>query len=205
MWGSTVTLTAARGIAPLPGGIHAVSAIRQVVRVNYRRPETWSFWVASEVLGGNVSDVQMDVHVDLNLMTGVGRTLFDTGTLGLTQDVPAGYPTFIPWIRFVHSVPAGIAPGSQGDLTRKKWTTVANSPVMSDLVATSSRLIDTITGQDLQVGAQIGLGLAAASAVANSVTVGVTCYLAPQAHVRPDWMAVGPPQLKFLGGETGGT
>ena len=202
MWGTTLTLTAARGIAPLPGGIHGVSGVEQVCRVNYRRPETWSFFAAAEILAGNISDVQMDIFAELHLSTGVGRSQFSTGGQ-MTQDVPAGYPAYVPWIRFVFSIAAGVTPGM--NINRRKWTCRSQTPLVNDLVATSAEPLDWIVGQDIQVSGQVGLGLAAASMVANSITVGLSCYLAPRAHIRPDWFLDSAEALSFAGAETGGT
>jgi len=190
MWGNTVTATVETppaGAGALVGGANV-----QLFKIAYRRPETWSFFIAGRLLTGNVSDVDIQVIAQINLMPGVGRTMFDTlGVFGAST----------AFVEFRWLVVAGVLPGT-GNV--RKWTTQADTPLLDDLTATSRQLIQWIPAQDIQAQFRLALVLTAPSLVTNSATVEITAWMAPRTHIRPDWFS-DEDQTQFLGSETGGT
>lgn len=198
MWGTSeqlsVEIPAGPGVATMPT-LH-----RQLARVSYRRPETWSFFVAGELVDGVAPDQNMTLIAQVALMCGVGRDHYDTSPLG--QAVPGANQTWIEFVWFVPG-PGGVTP--QNLATRKKWTTSAPTPPLDDTVAGSGQIMTSFPAQDIQIQAQFAMTLAAPGAILNRATVKLTCFLAPLSHVRPDWLRIeGPEQSQFLGAETGG-
>lgn len=188
MWGSaqTITINAAAGSG---AGSYLFPKATQLYRINYKRPETWSFWFSAQLVGGNISDVNMQVIAEFNLMLGVGRTAFKTEGLFGTD---AGFCEF-RW-----SVIAGVQPGNP---PRKKWTTRFNTPALDEVTgSTTQEKIDWLPAQDLQCEARAALVLTGATAVNNQVILEVVAWAAPRTHVRPDWF-----EGQYSGAELAGT
>lgn len=188
MWGSSQQMTVEAPAGTGAGSILNANSV-QLFRINYKRPETWSFWLSAELMGGNVSDVDIQVITEFNLIVGAGRTVFDTqGTFG----TDAGFATF-RWL-----VVAGVSPGQP---PRKKWTTQFETPTLDEVTGASTRKpIEWVPAQDLQCRARSALILTGATAVDNQVLLNVTSWAAPRAHVRPEWF-----DGEYTGAEKGGT
>jgi hypothetical protein len=67
MWGSSIRL----GVETNGFTIGQIGG--QIARVNYRRPETWSFWLAARLLEGTTVPVNTTLDVDIIIIAGVGR------------------------------------------------------------------------------------------------------------------------------------
>lgn len=173
LWGSSQI------IEVRSNGFTAGTATQQMARIQYKRPETWSFFFGGRLLGGPVSGVPpTQVQVDFQVMTGVGRSLFDTRR---------GPQTFLRqgFSRFLWQVPAGMVPGAQPD--NLKFTSRTTSPPLDDGVgATSAQPIDWIVAQDIQCNADVAV---ISQAGANPVSIELWAFFAPRVHVRPDWFA----------------
>lgn len=205
LWGSSQNLSLTN---PPAGPLAVIGSTFQLAKVNFKRPDTWSFFCGAQIVGGTVSDVAREIFVEYTLLIGVGRTLFDTTTL-------TGPGSTIPFVRFRWQIPAGGRPRSGGNFGPKKWTTQAWVPPLDDASAPSpypggvgaqSVLpLTSFPAQDIQCSGAITQLQAGVSAVQNDVQVELSAWFAPRTHVRPDWFSdVADPQA-FLGNETGGT
>lgn len=169
------------------------TALTQLTRIQYKRPDTWSFFFGAKLLAAATNNpVDARLFVDFILIPGVGRSSFE-----IDDTAPAPIGGFPPaFCRFVFRwTGGGVLPIGQ-----IKWTTAVPSPLFDDADATSSVLVDHFPAEDIQSTARVGFSLSG-PAIA-SATVELHAYFAPRSHVRPDWMSDGD---QFLGGETGGT
>lgn len=191
MWGNgeTVTVSDAVGAAVTP------RTSQQIARVNYKRPETWSFWIGARLTGGaenlGVGDGLIRLIVDI--IPGVGRASFLTAQN--QSPLVAIRPAFVDfhWV-----VPAGDRPGASID--NVKYTTTAITPPLDDRDDTTTRTVEWFPAQDIQCEATL---IKIAADIAE-VTAEVHAYFAPRSHVRPDWFRRAPATEQFLGDETGG-
>lgn len=185
MWGSTVRVSTSVDIASGTKG-----ANQQLLRVNYKRPETWSFFFGAKLLTANSVGPTMQVIVLIDLIVGVGRTNFITSQQGNQLIMPA-------FRRFEWTVAAGVAPATVE--TNVKYATQGSGPPVNDTDATSVPTIEWIPAEDIQVQIrQFQTGTAGSSATSE-----VTGWVAPRTHVRPDWFVEKGEQ--FRGKEIGGT
>lgn len=195
IWGTSIRLTATVDSATTVGSVGA-----QLLKVSYKRPETWSYFLGARIVGartaaGSPLSTGCTVDVRYNLMTGIGRTMFQTSDQLANFAAGAG----LAFARFRWVVPAG--PGTNLLLLPAKWTTVTRTPLHDDSDPTSFERIETFPAQDIQMSSQL---LWTTVDQEMAVDVEVTAYVAPRTHIRPDWFAANA-QRKFLGGETGGT
>ena len=195
MWGNTTSLTATAAAGAAGARVNGRD---QLLRTNYKRPDTWSFFASAELITGVVSDVDIDLIVAIDIMAGVGRTVFDTG-----EPYTGALPLHVPFVFFRWHVVAGTQPGAGHT---KKWTTRTTTPLLDDTVATSAQTCESFPAEDVQAYAQARLLLVGGvSAVNNSMTASVSLWIAPRSHIRPDWFADVPDQAAFLGSETKGS
>lgn len=182
MWGGTTQLN----VTSTPS-LGAVTS-RQICRISYKRPETWSFFFGARVLSATGAS-PLRIFVVFDLIIGIGRTMFDTtATGGAIGNVPA-------FARFVFDTTIPIVPV----LNQPKYTTTGRGPVHDDSTPlVLAPPIEWIAAQDIQCSARAILG-----AVGNAV-VETTAWFAPRTHVRPDWFLEKPAD-QFKGGEHGGT
>lgn len=188
MWGDTGVLESTINAL----GVTTIVGQAQFARINYRRPETWSFFLFAELTSGPVPAVnpaQLFVRIDLS--HGIGRSMHQTQ--GREGSVNESFAFF----RF--NVPLGQQPGNQA--ANRKYVTSVQSPLTDDLVATSSRIIDWIPAQDIQVSARLQIE---GTTDPGTYRAKVGAFFAPRSHIRPDWFADGPRATQFRGDETGG-
>jgi len=185
MWGSTQILEASS--TPAFGGITS----RQLAKIQYKRPETWSFFFGARILAATVpAGVTLGIHVAFDLIIGVGRTMFDTTAGGLA--IGSTIPAFAKF-RFTTTVP--LVPV----LNQPKWRTTGESAVFDDstpLVLPPP--IEWFPAQDIQCSARVQLQSV------GTAKVEVTSWFAPRSHVRPDWFRE-LDAAQFRGAETDGT
>lgn len=178
MWGNTQTVQLqANSVTPVS------AASPQLARINYKRPDSWRFFMAATLL-----DVQGPV------LAGSLVTVAFSVTLGVGRS-----QSTIPQFVFFEFDPAGGAPFYT--LPALKWTNASLEPVRVGTTppAFSTSRIDVIPADSIQCTAICTLQ--AGSAAAYRATLEVAAYFAPQTHVRPDWYTeVG----HFNGNEDGG-
>jgi hypothetical protein len=191
MWGNTVLVP-----IPLvaPAGPRVVGSVDnvQVARVNYKRPETWSFFFAGEIVSGVPSDVARTIIATMNVAIGIGRSVYRT------EPRPPGNPgSGAPFVQFLWTIGVGEDPCTRNQ--NKRWTTSVTSPPLDDVVSDTHQ-IDWLPAESIQCSCYAQCTVAGASALDNSVTVAVTGFFAPRTHVRPDWYSE-----EYRGDETRGT
>lgn len=180
MWGTTERLQ-------LDGGN---IASRQLVKINYRRPETWSMFFSAKVVSASSGGPSLTLEIDFEVIAGVGRTMFDTG---------GGFPlatTGRGFAYFNFILPMPYVPSPFG----LKYTTTGLGPPMDDAAATSRPVVEWLPAQDIQVQA----GARATPSVGSRAIIEVSSWFAPRSHVRPDWWRETMAE-QFRGGETDGT
>lgn len=189
MWGSTqvITVPAAFTTAPV--------AVPQIAQVNYRRPETWSFFLAAKLESFEAQGLDLTVFCDFELLLGVGRSLFDT-----SPPYIGGIPTSAPFARFGWIVPAGQPPAA--DAGSVKFCTSVVSPPLDETLATPvGTLIDHFVAESITSKATIRT-----SSLTAPLTISVSTFFAPRTHVRPDWFGNSDEEARrFRGDEQGGT
>lgn len=174
MWGETKTVSARSS-----GGLVTFSQ-DQFARINYGRPESWCFVLASKIVdqSGQLQDgTVLTTHYDLTI--GVGRSsvtipdwhvfTFDYG--GVVRERIVGQ---MLWTNTVanrvasQGVPGPPLPAPNADII--------------NYAATS--WIDTFVSQDIQLQVRVGLDSAGE---ATAATVDCSAYFSPKTHIRPEW------------------
>lgn len=184
LWGNTVQLVTD---ADISGGN---TASGQVLKVGYKRPETFSFFFAAQLLNLVTPDPTTDVIVLFDVMAGIGRTMFDTQAQGNILVAPG-------FARFVFRVAPPFIEGP----TNRKYTTVGSGPPQDDSLPLILPRIDWLAAQDIQVQARARIS----GTPGSRATVECTAWFAPRSHVRPEWFSdTGNENERFRGGETGG-
>lgn len=194
LWGTTIQLEA----PPVPLGTpNFRSRSRgQLARINYKRPETWSFFLGARLTGGNISlgGPQL-VEVRINLLFGIGRSVFSTRQRDPQNPLSAGDHAFCT---FQWNILAGVNPSTEP----AKYTTQVYAPIMYADLPAFTNTIDWIPAQDLQ--AEVDL-IHTKSDENQTLTAEATAYFAPRSHIRPDWFTDGREEEAFQGQETKGT
>lgn len=183
MWGNHTKLSTTQGFGGGFGGSFNV----QLAKINFKRPDTWSFFFGAKLIDGDASASEIHVRVTINVIVGLGRTNFDTRRTAEATGFQLGFCTF-DWV-----VPLGTVPGQQPGNT--KYTTRVTSPLLDDTDTASAQQVEWIPASDIQCFADMRFisGTGAASAEVHS-------YFAPRSHMRPDWFVE-----QFLGQELNGT
>jgi hypothetical protein len=186
MWGTSKTITVEH---PSSSATQFVQT-SQLAKINYRRPDTWHFLFAAELLqapNGAVG-VNVDVIVDFDLFVGVGRA-----------SVPLkGRPGEPGFARLTFHYTG--AASAQVGIT--KWTTqtqteVSNTPTLLNPNPIVLPLVE-FPAQDINCAARVTTQ--SASADDSPTRVEVHAYFAPKTHMRPDWF-----ERDYLGDEKEGT
>jgi hypothetical protein len=187
MWGSFVShASTLQAVSPSP--FDPQGETRQISRVSYKRPDTWTFLFGLVVTEApdSVLAVNVTLRVDIELTVGVGR-----GSISLRQGVGTGQG--FARMQLAYTTP----------LTQRTpfgtWTTVARTPPVFPGAATAD--ITEFPAEDIQCSARI-FGTSGVQLLGQPFRVDVHAYFAPRTHVRPDWF--GDDNL-FRGNESGGT
>lgn len=185
MWGNQETVTL-RGIT----GNTTAPLNQQMLRVSYKRPETWHWLFAATLLAGPqaLAGFANSMIVTFDLTVGIGRTAIT---------LPAFETFFWSWVGPL------IAP-----VNNQIWSTQARAPnrvfFTPNPALPVDNVVDQIVAEDIQLSCSV---LAAANGgVIGDFTVQIAAMFAPKTHVRPDWYLPEPAPLEavFPGGETGG-
>lgn len=192
MWGSDQRI-----VIPANAGQPGFGKAPQLVRIDYARPETWSFLYFAKVVGvnGNVNigAGTNALQVQFKTVVGVGRSTvelwmpqFDwtgadinTPTPAQTLLLPARFAT--EW-RYTRDAPAGAIP----------------PPGATDPVYTC----DHVVAQTVQVYCDVVCAPQVGSS--GSIEVVVGAYYSPRTHVRPEWFR-DDERSRFMGQEDVGS
>lgn len=190
MWGSSAVASI---LIPLSGAGQGQTV--QLARVNYRRPESWNFIFAAELISTpQVQDTSI-ILVDFDVIVGVGRSVV---TLGRSDEPPTEVGTSENTRGYARLRWQTANPRFN---EQKKWTTVGTLPVPDDMEPTvGGRVSSYFVAQDIQCKARIHI----TGTTAFTYAVNVSAFFAPRAHVRPDWYAK-LAEEQFRGEEFGGT
>lgn len=196
MWGNTQTQEAVQSGGSL---VASAPSISQLVRVSYRRPESWHWLLQTRLITAPTPPipaafVNVDVHFDLTI--GIGRAM----TIIPDFDVHS-------WHIENPQVPP-LDANQAGNVLR---TTTAIGNRLYNLgsggvLVTDPSVISQFVAQDIQLQAR--LVLTTSSGGTLSASVEVSGLLAPMTHIRPDWYQDdrrNSPEAVFPGNETGGT
>jgi len=185
MWGTSATITVPH---PSSSAVQFVQS-NQLARINYKRPDTWHFLFAAELLTApdGVAGNNVDVIVDFDLFVGVGRA--SVGMRGRPGEPGFARLTF-------HY--AGAASAQIGIV---KWTTqsqteVSNTPTILNPNPIILPVVE-FPAQDIQCSARVTTQSASADDLPTKVEV--HAYFAPKTHLRPDWF-----EREYDGEETEG-
>lgn len=183
MWGNSIQLSLISGGAsttpPQPTG--------QLVRIAYRRPETWTFLLGVRAISargaGGAPVSPGNVFVDFLLTTGIGRS-----QVVIASGV-AGSGTPFQRFRFQWG-------GANFPNNLLKFSTTVTGPVIDDqAVAPPQNLISWIPAQDIQLECS---GVMITPTTGDTCVMQVEAYFAPRSHVRPEWFRRPP---RFPGAE----
>jgi hypothetical protein len=174
MWGNTQTMTAANS----PATQAAQATTSQLVRIGYKRPETWHWLFAAKLLSGPDMGAgnHASVQVFFDLTVGIGRSMIR---------IP-GFESFVfRW--------DGPAPGGTFPQDRQLYSTSCIGPnrifVNPPGVPTPSEIvsstIDEIVAQDLQLSCRLFFDITGGGS--TPVVVEVQAQFSPKTHLRPEW------------------
>lgn len=223
LWGNSLELTTlVQEAAP---GIPIQPATGQLIKVSYKRPDTWNWLLSARLISGPpssqlaaVGGVNLDIYFDL--ITGVGRStvvmqkLSGAGVNNFVAGVSRSFEKYeFFWDATLATFPAGA----------KIWTTEVLAPnrrfVAANAVpipngtgnavppAESATFIDHIVAQDIQLSCRVFASAQPGdTAIGQPIVLEVSAQFAPVVHVRPDWYqsARTPTEQRFPGAETAG-
>lgn len=171
MWASTQPIVFNNVVGPLS---QAVQTGAQITRIDYGRPETWSFLFTARLDTSVLSGVGGGtLEIDFDLTLGLGRTAVE-------------FPKFESFI-FDLSQPGTFI--YSGQVVSPKRTPIENT----------TNLIDRFPAQSINCVAHALLQLTGGSPTVTC-SCSVNAYFAPRTHVRPEWYKDG----SFRGDEQGG-
>lgn len=151
MWGNSQTIH----LIQEPGPASFTSD--QLLRVNYGRPETWSFFFWSKVVDTSAPGAVGAVLANFDVTLGIGRSSITI-------------PFFVSYSYLPPVIPT---PGTSGALI---WG------ISSTFYAGVQ--IEQIPAQDIQVTSHCSIQ---AAAIGTTVDVEVGAFFSPKSHVRPEW------------------
>jgi hypothetical protein len=171
MWGTTETI-----LVPTNGpAFPPLTVSGQLAKVSYGRPDTWSFLMAADIIGGPAVTGGGTIAVDFDVTAGVGRSS----------------TTLVSFMRFAWVIPPAVPVTGRG----MKWSSVGRTPIPEeDAAVPASRLVELFPAEDIQVQVRVNVGMT----IGSDVRVAVSAYFAPRTHARPDWF-----RDKFAVGEVG--
>lgn len=190
----------------------------QLVRINYRRPESWHWMFAAKLMQGPNADpaalLGIQVEVAFDLIVGVGRSQISVDAGGSAAgSVFQGGKTFERFFFTWGDGPSKLFPvaanlystevlaPNRTFRTNPPFPNQDGFPTPGDFVTGPSK-ISQIVAQDIQVNCRV-IALSGPPGTPNigqTVTVEVSAMFAPIVHVRPEWFKGG----SFPGAEDGG-
>lgn len=212
LWGNTQRISVPVQSSSNPG--RRTSTPGQLIKISYKRPETWHWLFAARLISGPNSDGvnSLQLQVIFDLTVGVGRSMVQV--LGSPTAINGNTPFeayFFTWGPLAAIFPANAFLYSTQVLAPNRtfrsdppFPNQGGFPVAGEFV-TGPSVIDQIVAQDLQLNCQlICLATAGDAAIGQSVVVDVSAQFAPKTHMRPDWFRNAPEELIFAGSEVEG-
>ncbi len=212
LWGNSQILTLPIDDNSLPVRTQTPG---QLVKISYRRPETWHWVLAARLISGpDAVGFRTNVSVDFQLVIGIGRSNINIVRKFQTSTGP-GDPGSRPFEHYNFQWgPTGKFPGSillyttQVLAPNRNYTTDIPENQSGNAVPPdeSASVISEIVAQDLQL--QVACNARTdhdSPTVGGQVVIEVSAMFAPKTHVRPDWFLNGPDEAVFAGSEVGGT
>jgi len=170
-WGSTQDVVMIGA-----GGVQAPPPVRaqQLVRVEYKYPVTWAFFLSVQVTHSNMAVPLINaVFVDFDVNIGVGRSNVHLDPFARAQFSGVQVQQAGLAFRFADSVQAEpLDPFTGFDPT-------ALQP--------APNIVRQLTAQSIQIGAT--LRSTGAQTLNDQIMASITAYVAPLNHVRPEWFA----------------
>lgn len=167
MWGNSLVI----GPAVAGGGAAASQAVQQqLIRVGYRRPETWHWVFGAKLLAGPNLPLlgnQATVLVLFDLTLGIGRS----------NILIPGFESYL----FAWSGPANAPIGELKYSTQVFGPNRIDNPVASEI---RDNTIAEVVSQDIQLGCRV---IHQSTTAGSTATVEVHAQFAPKTHVRPEW------------------
>jgi hypothetical protein len=155
-----------------------VSLSKQVGRVDYGRPETWTFLLSLKVTNGNApAPVAGTVDCAFDLFLGSGRSTIEVRN----------------FVAFQVNIP-NLTNAAVGPLL---WATTAQSPQRTFPPAGNEFTIANFPAQSINAQARVLFTCVDPLATVSLVASG---FFAPRTHIRPEWFKGG----EFKGGENDG-
>ncbi len=191
LWGNEQTIT----MLNVAGNASPVSPPTQLLRVSYKRPETWHWLFSATLLRGPqaIAGFGAALFVSYNLTVGIGRTAITIPGFELLGFQWAG-PLLAP-------------------INTQIWSTQSRAP--NRIFATPNpavpvdSVVDQIVAQDIQMNVTVSAG--GTGGLVGDYSVLVAAMMAPKSHVRPDWYIPDAPdgtpaaiESVFPGDEIGG-
>lgn len=178
----------------------------QLIRVAYKRPETWHWIFQARLISGpnNTVGFFSRIFVHWELTVGIGRSMqrmhFENATTpGANFPIRAFEEYTYRWAD-PDPFPAGAT----------IWSTQTTAPSRDFDAAgpfPAGPAVTEIVAQDIQLQVQV-VGLTAVgnvAAVGQNAIIEVSAQFAPKTHVRPDWLQLEvEPEAQFTGQELGG-
>jgi len=183
MWGTTENVPTSSGGG---GFTPPINGSAQLVKINYKRPETWHFLFYARLVQGEATDIVQfgQSIVEFDVTVGHGRA---SVTMQNFERLT------IEW-QPSRAAPIGVALYS---------TEVYGPNRTMDITPAAQRenRISEIVAQDIQVSARVRNG----SNFPTNLITEVGAFFAPKTHVRPDWMSIRAPlETQFAGDEVQG-
>lgn len=161
MWGNSQTVEVT----------HAVAIIQeqttQLARISYGRPESWNFFFMARIVDCEMPEESGELDVNWNLTFGVGRAQV----------------TIPRFERYVFRWGGSEVNPSAIGLT--KYSSEVVAPLRSDIVGTSTSLIEDFVAQDIQCSAS--LSFTGGETPAKKLKAQLSCFFSPIHHIRPEW------------------
>jgi hypothetical protein len=208
LWGNTQKIDIT--IQTLAAGVPALPSAGQLVKIAYKRPESWNWILSARLLSGPVADFAgITITVLYDLTIGIGRSTIQM------QNIPNAI--FASKSFEMHQFVLGV--GDPFPIGAQIWTTQSLAPsrnfrtdfpfgnTTGNAVPPdeSASVVDRIVAQDIQLSCRV-YAITGISDVAlgQPVQVEVSAQFAPASHVRPDWYRQGPEEVSFPGEEVEG-
>jgi hypothetical protein len=163
-----------------------IETSQQLVRVNYKRPESWRFLAYAQIINIHgpyaqagslgdppVTDIALFVAFEFALGVGLGKTTLR----GAPTGIPAVFDLKPGLINF--KIPIGSAIGAMAFSTSAN----AQNQVAGDMATAITPLMDQFPASEIQVSATV----AALMVHDYTIDLNVGCLVAPISHTRPEW------------------
>ncbi len=193
MWGNSTTIHVEAETTDTAAPV----ATGQLVKISYKRPETWHFLLAARIVSAPrvTLDNELAVTVNFDIISGVGRSQ--------TQ-----LPTF-------ETMSWGWVEGQDPPMSKILYTQQVQTPALRMVFdpdtegyiddPTSVRVFNELVGQDIQVNCRVSFFMRGINeGDAHAADIEVSAFFSPKSHIRPDWFVKGPPEVMFPGAETQG-